>query len=236
MCVETCEVVGYRLNLASLGTSCSVKHMKDHDMAAAAHEPRRKPDEGIWDTVKVIIQALLIAFAVRMFFYQPFNIPSGSMYPTLKVGDYLFVSKLSYGYSKYSFNFGLSFCGRQLFKFGPLPIEGRFFLALRPSAAMSRFSNCRATMRPTTSSGSSACPATASRCATACSIINGQPVKKNAIADLRRPDGEALRRGRQIPQYVETLPNGVSYSCSIAEPNGPVTIPTYMWCRPGIIS
>ncbi len=55
--------------------------------------PRKKSEEGFWDTVKVIIQALLIAFAVRMFLYQPFNIPSGSMYPTLKVGDYLFVSK-----------------------------------------------------------------------------------------------------------------------------------------------
>ena len=73
-------------------------------MAAAAHEPRKKSEDGFWDTIKVIIQALLIAFAVRMFLYQPFNIPSGSMYPTLKVGDYLFVSKLSYGYSKYSFN------------------------------------------------------------------------------------------------------------------------------------
>ena len=56
---------------------------------------RQKSEEGVWETVKVIIQALLIAFFVRTFFYQPFNIPSESMYPTLKVGDYLFVSKLS---------------------------------------------------------------------------------------------------------------------------------------------
>eukprot|EP01034_Spumella_vulgaris_P017129 gene17129-21831_t len=74
---------------------------------AAAQDTRRKSEDGLWETVKVIIQALLIAFVVRTFLYQPFNIPSASMYPTLKVGDYLFVSKLSYGYGRYSFNFSL---------------------------------------------------------------------------------------------------------------------------------
>ena len=77
---------------------------QDHAMAAA-RAAGKKPDEGIWETAKVIIQALAIAFFVRTFFFQPFNIPSSSMYPTLQVGDYLFVSKLSYGYGKYSFNF-----------------------------------------------------------------------------------------------------------------------------------
>ena len=60
-------------------------------------------DSGWWETTKIIIQALAIAMVVRVFFYQPFNIPSGSMKKTLLVGDYLFVSKLSYGYSTYSF-------------------------------------------------------------------------------------------------------------------------------------
>jgi signal peptidase I len=50
------------------------------------------------ETVKVIAQALAIALVVRIFFFEPFNIPSGSMKETLLVGDYLFVSKLSYGY------------------------------------------------------------------------------------------------------------------------------------------
>src|ERR1700742_3072063 len=63
---------------------------------SAAHE------EGWWETVKVIVQALLIALVVRTALFQPFNIPSGSLIPTLLVGDYLFVSKYSYGYSHYS--------------------------------------------------------------------------------------------------------------------------------------
>ena len=59
-------------------------------------------EEGWWETIKVIVEALIIALVVRTLLFQPFNIPSGSLIPTLLVGDYLFVSKYSYGYSHYS--------------------------------------------------------------------------------------------------------------------------------------
>ena len=63
------------------------------------------------NSFKELIKTLLIAGSIAIFFrsifFEPFNIPSGSMIPTLLVGDYLFVSKYSYGYSKYSFPFGL---------------------------------------------------------------------------------------------------------------------------------
>ena len=61
-----------------------------------------KKQEGWWETVKVIIEALLIALVVRTLLFQPFNIPSGSLVPTLLIGDYLFVSKYAYGYSHFS--------------------------------------------------------------------------------------------------------------------------------------
>src|SRR5688572_27828204 len=61
---------------------------------------------GMRETIRVIIHALILALLVRIFLFQPFNIPSGSMIPTLLIGDYLFVSKYSYGYSRYSFPFG----------------------------------------------------------------------------------------------------------------------------------
>ena len=65
----------------------------------------KKEEGGLWETIKVIIQALLIAVVVRTVLFQPFNIPSGSLIPTLLIGDYLFVSKYSYGYSKHSIPF-----------------------------------------------------------------------------------------------------------------------------------
>ena len=67
---------------------------------------------GWLETAIAVIEALAIAMLVRTFLYQPFNIPSGSMKETLLIGDYLFVSKLSYGYSRYSFYNLIPFSGR----------------------------------------------------------------------------------------------------------------------------
>ena len=64
-------------------------------------------EESFVDTIKTIIYAILIALLIRSLWFEPFKIPSGSMYPTLYVGDYLFVSKYTYGYSKHSFPFSL---------------------------------------------------------------------------------------------------------------------------------
>jgi signal peptidase I len=62
----------------------------------------KRKEGGIAETIRVIFHALIIALIIRTFLFQPFNIPSGSMKATLLVGDYLFVSKYSYGYSHFS--------------------------------------------------------------------------------------------------------------------------------------
>ena len=76
-------------------------------------ETNKSRRSGLSDTIRVVIHALILAMIVRVFLYQPFNIPSGSMIPTLLVGDYLFVSKFSYGYSRFSLPFSPNlFSGR----------------------------------------------------------------------------------------------------------------------------
>ena len=61
--------------------------------------------KAIIDNIKTLFYALIIAIIIRSLFLQPFYIPSSSMEPTLLVGDRLFVTKYSYGYSKHSFPF-----------------------------------------------------------------------------------------------------------------------------------
>jgi signal peptidase I len=95
--------------------------MKSRSKVATA----RKSSGGLLETVKTVIYAVLIAVVVRTVAYEPFNIPSGSMVPTLLVGDYLFVSKFSYGYSRYSLPFGLPlFSGRIYLPFSERPQRG----------------------------------------------------------------------------------------------------------------
>src|SRR5947207_9855377 len=77
--------------------------MDERQMSVTSGTKRK--EGGIAETGRVIFHALLIALVIRTFLFQPFNIPSGSMKATLLVGDYLFVSKYSYGYSHYSFPF-----------------------------------------------------------------------------------------------------------------------------------
>jgi len=69
----------------------------------------------IIDNIKTIIYALIIAIVIRSLFFQPFYIPSSSMEPNLLVGDRIFVSKYSYGYSKHSFPFSPPIYNKRVF-------------------------------------------------------------------------------------------------------------------------
>ena len=147
---------------------------------------------GVVDTVKTVIYAVLIALFVRTVAYEPFNIPSGSMIPTLLVGDYLFVSKFSYGYSRYSLPFGLPLFSGRIF-FTP-PQRGDvvvFKLPRDPSVDYIKrvigLPGDRIQVRDSVL------------------YINDEPVKRERIEDYVYSEGGVPVH--QL-QYIETLPNG----------------------------
>lgn len=148
---------------------------------------------GIWDTVKVVIEALLIALVFRTFLFHPFNIPSGSMEPTLFIGDYLFVSKFAYGYSRYSFPIDLSFIDGRIWEGTP---ERGDVAVFRPS----REPNTDYIKRVI------GLPGDRIQMRDGVLYINDEAVPREPLGEW---DGD--RSMGAAMQYRETLPNGVSY-------------------------
>jgi signal peptidase I len=148
------------------------------------------------DTVRVVIHALILALIVRVFLFQPFNIPSGSMIPTLLVGDYLFVAKYSYGYSRYSF------------PFGPDLFSGRIWAAEpeRGDVVVFKLPRDNETDYIKRVIG---LPGDEIQMLHGVLNINGQAVPKERIDDFIQVDSAG--REHKVPRYRETLPNGVSY-------------------------
>ena len=79
----------------------------------------KKFKDSLYNNIKALFWALLIAGVIRTFAIEPFKIPSVSMKPNLLVGDFLFVSKWDYGYSRYSFPFGMAPFSGKIFENSP---------------------------------------------------------------------------------------------------------------------
>jgi signal peptidase I len=167
---------------------------------------KKSSSGGILDTAKTVVYAVLIALAVRTVAYEPFNIPSGSMIPTLLIGDYLFVSKFSYGYSRYSLPFGLPlFSGRILSR----PVQ-------RGDVAVFKLPKDNSTDYIKRIIG---LPGDRIQVRHGELYINDQPVPRRRVDDyLYRESGGVI----PLVQYVETLPNGVQHPIIKIGDNGPL--------------
>jgi signal peptidase I len=169
-------------------------------MHVYAQEKRK--ESSLAETGRVVVQALLIALVIRTILFQPFNIPSGSMKGTLLVGDYLFVSQYSYGYSRYSLPFSLPlFSGRI---FGSEPTRGDVAVFRLPRDTSEDYIKRVIGL-----------PGDRIQMIGGLLHINGVPVKRESIGDFF--DDET---GRSIRRWRETLPNGVSYETLDLQDNG----------------
>ena len=158
-----------------------------------------KSESGLGETIRVVIHALLIALVIRTFLFQPFNIPSGSMKATLLVGDYLFVSKYSYGYSHYSIPFSPNiFSGRI---FGSEPNRGDIVVFRLPRDDSTDYIKRVIGL-----------PGDRIEVRNGLLYINDEPIKRERLSDFvgEDPCGSADATAR-VKRWKETLPNGVSY-------------------------
>lgn len=149
---------------------------------------------GGWgETIRTVFYAILIAMVIRTFAYEPFNIPSGSMLPTLLIGDYLFVSKMSYGYSKHSLPFSLPIIpGRIL---DDEPERGDVAVFKVPYDNKTDFIKRLVGL-----------PGDTIQVIGGILHINGTAVKRERTDDFI--DTDELGNKRRIPMFIETLPNG----------------------------
>jgi signal peptidase I len=183
--------------------------------AAASEKKPEKKKEGPWELARFVLTVVLIAVVIRTFFVAPFSIPSGSMLPRLMIGDYLFVSKWPYGYSRHSFPFGIAgFDGRIL---GSVPERGDVVVFRYPGANEDWVKRVVGLPGDTVEIRGGEV------------ILNGRPLQRSRIGDYLMPvsANSPCRmvgpESREVaatpgnagacayPRYRETLPGGRSY-------------------------
>jgi signal peptidase I len=167
-----------------------------------------KSESGLGETIRVVIHALLIALVIRTFLFQPFNIPSGSMKATLLVGDYLFVSKYSYGYSHYSIPLSPPlFSGRI---FGSEPNRGDVVVFRLPKDDSTDYIKRVIGL-----------PGDRIQVKEGLLYINDKPVVRERLSDFigEDPCGSSDATAR-VKRWKETLPNDVSYETLDCVDNG----------------
>lgn len=182
----------------------------NQDISLKAEKPNTKVEEedaSVGEFMKTAILAVLLALFIRTFFFEPFNIPSGSMLPTLEIGDYLFVSKTSYGYSKHSFPLSLAdFDGRA---FAKAPERGDVIVFKLPSNPRIDYIKRLVGM-----------PGDRIQVEKGRLFLNGKLVEREAVGmkRLAAPEGGS----ESMMEYIETLPGGVMHRIYEESDNGPL--------------
>ena len=196
-------------------------------------KPAQAPRDSALSTARFILILAILAWTFRSFVAQPFNIPSGSMLPTLYIGDYVTVAKWPYGISRYSFPFHFP------------PIEGRILghLPKRGDVVVFRHPTENADLIKRVI----ALPGDTVELRGGQVILNGAPVPRQELSPYKLPISSntpckvlppadpmiSVVQGQSycmLPAYLETLPGGRSYTvldqvASAADDFGPVTIP-----------
>lgn len=159
----------------------------------------------VWMETKGFFNAFVVAMIIRTFLFQPFSIPSGSMYPTLMVGDFLFVNKFCYGYCNHTFPFAPNIMANRIWstepKQGDVVVfnnpkdEGKDYIKRLIGKPGDRIQMKQGILH-----------------------VNGAPVKLERVDDYHMVDesGNFL----VLPRYIETLPNGVKHPILKARPMG----------------
>ncbi len=180
----------------------------------AAENPVDDPKEGDLDnketmaeTTRTILIAVFLALLVRTFLFEPFNIPSTSMVPNLLVGDYLFISKYSYGYSRHSMPFGIaSFEGRFMTK---QPERGDVVVFKLPTNTSIDYIKRVIGL-----------PGDTIQVINGRLYINDELVERKAVgmAEYKKE----IAGSAKVMEYIETLPGGVKHTIYEESDEGPL--------------
>tara|TARA_X000000950_G_C13821664_1_gene622175 strand:+ start:659 stop:1396 length:738 start_codon:yes stop_codon:yes gene_type:complete len=150
----------------------------------------------IYDNIKTLLGALLIAILIRSLLFQPFYIPSSSMEPTLLVGDRIFVSKYTYGYSKHSFPFSPNFSSNRFFS--QIPKRGDLVVFKTPADNRTDYIKRLIGL-----------PGDTIQFVNGNFLINGKKILREKVEPSK-----IIRCGKfklETNTFIETLPNGVKY-------------------------
>ena len=158
----------------------------------------KRKEGGVGEFIRLLIHASIIALVIRTFLFQPFNIPSGSMKATLLVGDYLFVSKYSYGYSHFSLPLSPNLFSGRIGDFAK-PDRGDIVVFRLPKEDSTDYIKRVIGL-----------PGDRIQMKEGLLYINEKPVVRERIEDFI--DEDEGGRSTRVRRWKETLPNGVSYT------------------------